>query len=299
MNDFVLLGHDNPVGRYPAPVIPIGQLNGELVAVYEGDPTRFMAEPIDQNCLYVSHSETLQSKLKDFNYRTDRLFAYGETDVTCFSSQDEKSFLKEFLTHSTSDREHSFLRFLLAKQTGDLALIVAEMGFCSEILLEEAPTFAQEWCAQELLDIYPQINPHRSGGAAPLDRNRSEGQPKPLILLADDDTSIVDLYRQYLESAGFAISVAYDGDEALEKIRREMPQLVLLDLLMPKKSGTEVLAELHRDPSLKEIPVIVMTGGPLDVSPELPANMFLQKGNFNFADLKSYAERLLANRRVG
>lgn len=299
MNDFVLLGHDNPLGRYPAPVIPVGQLNGDLVAIYPGGAGA-TPEQVQGDCLYVSYQDALRRKLKDFNYRTDRLFAYHESDVTFFPSEHEKDFLKDFLLHSKWDREDSFLRLLLAKQTGDLPLIVREMGVCAQILLEEAPSFVQRWCASELVEVYPQIDLRRIAremdiiGPAGL-----AGETKPLILIADDDRAIVEAYKHYLENAGYAVSVAYDGDEALEKVRREVPRLILLDIVMPKKSGVEVLEELRRDPSSKEIPVIVMTGAPLDIPEDIGANMYLQKGNYNLAQLKTYAEGLLGTRKVG
>jgi CheY-like chemotaxis protein len=300
MDDFVLLGHDNPLGKYPAPVIPVGQLNGDLVAIFPGGTDVATTELIQEGCVYVPHHEALRRKLENFNYHTDRLFAYDERDVTFFPSEHEKEFLRDFLLQSKSKREDSFVRLLLAKQTRDLPLIVKEMGFCSQILLEEAPSFARRWCVSEFVEVYAHIDVHRLARETGISVPGRADEVRPLILIADDDRAIVDAYSTYLENAGYRVTTAYDGDEALDRVHQERPRLILLDIFMPKKSGLEVLEELKRDPMSKEIPVIVMTGNPLEIQDTSSgANLYLQKGIFSLDELRKYAETLLDKRKVG
>ncbi len=79
------------------------------------------------------------------------------------------------------------------------------------------------------------------------------------ILIADDKLEVVELLRATMEGEDYQIISASDGKEALEKIGKEKPDLVLLDIVMPKMDGFEVLSEVKRDPKTKEIPVIMLT----------------------------------------
>jgi two-component system, OmpR family, alkaline phosphatase synthesis response regulator PhoP len=79
------------------------------------------------------------------------------------------------------------------------------------------------------------------------------------IVLADDEQFIAVAYNDGLTRAGFQVVVAHDGEEALEKIKAEKPDLVLLDLIMPKKSGFDVLKEVKATPELADIPVVVLS----------------------------------------
>ncbi len=79
------------------------------------------------------------------------------------------------------------------------------------------------------------------------------------ILIADDRPEVVELVKVTLEGEGYLTIDAFDGREALEKIKREKPDLVLLDIVMPKMTGFEVLSQSKKDPALKEIPIIMLT----------------------------------------
>lgn len=82
---------------------------------------------------------------------------------------------------------------------------------------------------------------------------------KPKILLAEDEEPLRELYRMRFEVENFNVIFAKDGEEALLKTRQEKPDVILLDIMMPKKSGMEVLKELKEDPSTLNIPVIMLT----------------------------------------
>jgi len=79
------------------------------------------------------------------------------------------------------------------------------------------------------------------------------------ILVVDDDRAIVRLVRAYLEQAGYQVLVAYDGDEALHRLRSERPDLMVLDLMMPKRDGWEVTRIVRGDQNLARVPIVVLT----------------------------------------
>ena len=79
------------------------------------------------------------------------------------------------------------------------------------------------------------------------------------ILVADDKREVVELVTATLGGEDYQIICALDGREAIEKIGKEKPDLVLLDIVMPKMDGLEVLSQLKKDPVLKEIPIIMLT----------------------------------------
>ena len=79
------------------------------------------------------------------------------------------------------------------------------------------------------------------------------------ILIADDKATSRELLRTVLERQGYAIIEAADGEEALQKARAEAPDLILLDLQMPRRTGYEVLSELRRDPRHTALPIIAIT----------------------------------------
>ena len=79
------------------------------------------------------------------------------------------------------------------------------------------------------------------------------------ILIADDRYEVVELVKATLEGEDYQVIDASDGKEALEKIKREKPDLVLLDIIMPRMDGFEVLSEVKKDPRTKDIPIIMLT----------------------------------------
>jgi DNA-binding response OmpR family regulator len=79
------------------------------------------------------------------------------------------------------------------------------------------------------------------------------------ILAVDDERVIARLMEHHLTRAGYDVAVAHDGAEALEKVREFSPDLVILDVMMPKLDGFEVLRRLKDDPQTESIPVIMLT----------------------------------------
>ena len=79
------------------------------------------------------------------------------------------------------------------------------------------------------------------------------------ILIVDDEPNIVISLEFLLQREGFAVAVAVDGEEALRKIAEIQPDLVLLDIMMPKKSGFEVCQEIRANPAWASIKVVMLT----------------------------------------
>jgi two-component system alkaline phosphatase synthesis response regulator PhoP len=82
---------------------------------------------------------------------------------------------------------------------------------------------------------------------------------RPKILLVDDDVDLVKVMSGALESKAYEVTVAYNGQEGLEKARKEKPDLVILDILMPIADGFVFADQFHKDPSLAKVPVLALT----------------------------------------
>lgn len=80
------------------------------------------------------------------------------------------------------------------------------------------------------------------------------------ILIVDDGEENVLFLSQILEDNGYPFRVARDGSDAIKKMAEKRPDLVLLDIMMPRKSGFTVYQEMKRDENLKSIPIIIVTG---------------------------------------
>ncbi len=101
------------------------------------------------------------------------------------------------------------------------------------------------------------------------------------ILVVDDDRQIVRLVQSYLQQSGFTVLAAYDGEEALHAIRREKPDLVVLDLMLPKRDGLEITRIVRGDEALAATPILMLTARVEDVDKliglELGADDYLTK----------------------
>ena len=103
----------------------------------------------------------------------------------------------------------------------------------------------------------------------------------PRILVVDDDKQIVRLVQSYLERANYQVMTAYDGETALHIIRRERPDLIVLDLMLPNRDGWEITRMIRSDQSLAALPVIMLTARVEDtdriVGLELGADDYIAK----------------------
>lgn len=85
------------------------------------------------------------------------------------------------------------------------------------------------------------------------------------ILIVEDDHGVMELLKIVLAKEGFKVEAAIDGEEALQKVRAAGPDLILLDLMLPKSGGFEVLRELQNEET-GAIPIVIMTGRAMDPS---------------------------------
>lgn len=79
------------------------------------------------------------------------------------------------------------------------------------------------------------------------------------VLIVDDDLVLRQLYTERLQTEGYEIATASNGEECLEAVKKEKPDVILLDIMMPKMNGIDVLKNLRSQSETKEIPVIVLT----------------------------------------
>jgi len=79
------------------------------------------------------------------------------------------------------------------------------------------------------------------------------------ILLIEDDPFLIDIYTTKLETSGFEVGVAKNGEEALDKLKEKKPDLVILDIVLPRLDGWEVLARIKENPELKDLKVVALS----------------------------------------
>jgi len=125
---------------------------------------------------------------------------------------------------------------------------------------------------------------------------------KPLVLIADDEQSASVLLTRIFEREGFAVEIAKDGEIALEKARSLRPDLILMDVQMPKINGFEVTRQLRDNPSTARIPVIFVTAAarePSDVAHglKLGADDYIRKP-YNYHELLARAQSKMRARQL-
>lgn len=82
---------------------------------------------------------------------------------------------------------------------------------------------------------------------------------RPKILITEDDPLLVKMYKTKLESEGYEVYVGKDGQEGLEIAIKQTPDLIILDMMLPRLSGVDFLAKLRQSATSKDIPVIVLS----------------------------------------
>ncbi len=104
------------------------------------------------------------------------------------------------------------------------------------------------------------------------------------IVIVEDDVFLADLYKTKFTLEGFKTTVAYDGEKGLEMIEKNQPDIILLDLVLPKLTGFEVLEKIKNQDKLKKIPVILLTNlsqkSDVEKGLKLGADDYLIKAHF-------------------
>lgn len=120
---------------------------------------------------------------------------------------------------------------------------------------------------------------------------------KKKILVAEDDEFLIKAYKAKLIQEGYEMSLATDGEKTLNLAKSEKPALILLDLMMPKMNGFEVLAALKADPGTQNIPVIITSnlGQEADVKKGIDAGAvdYLIKARFTMEELMEKLKKYL------
>jgi len=105
------------------------------------------------------------------------------------------------------------------------------------------------------------------------------------ILLVEDEEILITILQKKLVSSGYEVVVARDGEAGLEEMKKRMPDLVLLDIIMPKIDGFEIMERMQKDDNLKKIPIFIISnsGQPveLDRARQLGAKGWLVKTDFD------------------
>ncbi|MDQ1237999.1 MAG: hypothetical protein QG577_183 [Thermodesulfobacteriota bacterium] len=97
------------------------------------------------------------------------------------------------------------------------------------------------------------------------------------ILVIDDEPDMVTYLSTLLEDNGYEVVTASDGEEGLDKVKAEKPDLISLDLLMPNKTGIKMYRELRKDPDIGHIPVVMVTGFGKDDVPSMDFKKWIQE----------------------
>jgi two-component system, OmpR family, phosphate regulon response regulator PhoB len=117
------------------------------------------------------------------------------------------------------------------------------------------------------------------------------------VLLVEDDRFLRRACEKSLQQQGFTVSTAPDGEEALRAIRADPPDIILLDLLMPKVSGFEVLKDIRSDEKTRSIPVIILTNSSKETDireiQSLGVTGYLVKANLSLEELGSQVKQAL------
>ena len=117
------------------------------------------------------------------------------------------------------------------------------------------------------------------------------------VLLVEDDTFLANIYKTKFDMEGFKVSVSENGEEGLGDAKKKKPDIILLDILLPKMDGFTVLEKLKEDSSVKDIPVILLTnlGQKDDVSKglEMGAEDYLIKAHFKPSEVVDKVKKVL------
>lgn len=125
---------------------------------------------------------------------------------------------------------------------------------------------------------------------------------RPKILIAEDDHILLSMYKRKFMMEGFDVQDAVDGGDALNKLKTFIPDIIMLDVIMPVMSGNDVLRHLENNPLLKDIPVIMLTNiATLDMiteSAQRGAVRYLAKSNSTPNDVVAIVKDLLLKKAV-
>jgi two-component system alkaline phosphatase synthesis response regulator PhoP len=145
------------------------------------------------------------------------------------------------------------------------------------------------------------ITPASTPATAPVPSSHDTHIPASTILVVDDNAQNVELMQAYLETLNCTVHVAVDGVDALEKVSKVNPDLILLDIMMPRMSGFEVCRRLKASPTTRDIPILMVTAlnelGDIERGVESGTDDFLTKP-INKLELLTRVKSLLRVRHL-
>lgn len=126
-------------------------------------------------------------------------------------------------------------------------------------------------------------------------------EEKIKVSIIEDDLMIQDMYRIELEKEGFLVSCAKDGEEGFSLMKKEIPDVAIIDILMPKVNGIELIKKINDDPDLLKIPVIIASNENneriIKEAGNLNVKFFLVKTLFTPKDVVNIVREVLESRR--
>ncbi len=134
---------------------------------------------------------------------------------------------------------------------------------------------------------------------SPIDKNKKNKTHQGKILLVEDDPMVVRMYERKLKMEGFDLQLAFNGELGLEALKKERPDIILCDIMMPKLSGLDMLKIVKGDPQYKDLPMVMLTN--LGDRPEdiekckgLGAEDYWVKANMQLEEIVEKVKKILS-----
>jgi hypothetical protein len=242
---FTLLGHDNPLGSYPAPVVPIGAFNGRSVAVYA---KRFWCRrvPINEDTEFVRYVQRPKT-LGTFDHKRHRMFAFSASDVRCYAIAEESKFFLRHLSAGTLVEADSFFRLACAEATSDRRVIVHELAACVSELESRVPHALTSWYKQEYarLSAFSKLGQQLRGSGVRIPPTPMEAVAESLLDLEPRSSGYALTGNPLFSSRllnGQTLSQALESLALSEAQRRNLLELWLTQIILP----LEVIAQTDR-----------------------------------------------------
>ncbi len=120
---------------------------------------------------------------------------------------------------------------------------------------------------------------------------------KKKVLVVEDDAILRQALTEFLEADNFSVIVATDGEEAVKFTKNNKPDIILLDIILPKKDGFDVIKEIKEDDNTKDIPIVLLTnlGSLSDIEKALAlgATTYLVKGDYQLKEVMEKIKEIL------
>lgn len=133
-----------------------------------------------------------------------------------------------------------------------------------------------------------------------MENEKEQEVKKGRVLLVDDDPLIIRMYEYRLKHDGYEVLLAFDGEKAIAEAKLNHPNIILLDLLMPKMNGVETLKFLKKEPDTKNIPVIILTNlgddpSYINLTKGMGASGYLVKAEVSLKELTKRVEDIISH----